>query len=157
MRYDACCEFEAMMMLMCCQDPLAFGCRRCSITCPEENQPDRSPSHDKVERCGDIPEILYTARMYGHESSLYTNGNGVSCLDGGLKYRSYHTCLFGGGGCHCANTSLSAMSDDEERSSHSTGGSDVVGHRAKRHAWEEVFPVPHARPGFVGDKETITN
>jgi hypothetical protein len=81
---DALCQYVMRYMLVCRQNPFPFQRRGSPIEDPEEDQPDRSPSHDKVERCRDVPEVFNPTRMYGHQTRLNTDRDGISSLDSGL-------------------------------------------------------------------------
>lgn len=89
---------------MSSQDPLALARRRRPIEYPEEHQPRRSPAHHKVERSCYIPKIVDPTRMDSHQSSLDTNGDGVTGLNGRLQDRAYYSRLFGWSCSHCTDT-----------------------------------------------------
>ena len=71
-------------MLVRRNDPFSFQRRGRPVEDPEEHQPNSSPSHYKVERCRYVPEIIYSTRMYRHQTRLDTDCDGISSLNSGL-------------------------------------------------------------------------
>jgi len=72
------------MMLVRRYYPLPFERRGCPIEDPEQDQPNCSPSHNEIERRRYISEILDSSGMYGHQTGLDTDCDGVSSLNSGL-------------------------------------------------------------------------